>query len=124
MNLFPGIRKDQSGPFRRVVTFYLGPLGGKALAEYCRRPAMTASQGLRAILRGAAVPVVAVRVRLEAEPVREPLYDVARRLPDVRRAVTLDDIAWEGLIRTMRTRGVTHQEAMRRLLREAWRQRE
>jgi hypothetical protein len=36
-------------------------------------------------------------------------------------AVGLDDRSWEGLIRTMRARGITHQEAMRQLLMEAWR---
>jgi hypothetical protein len=121
------------------------------------------SQVLRAILREAAVPVVAVmataqhswpvgsrwqqsRVRLRGtEPSREPLRDVPLALPDVRSAVSrarmqaptgrryrpvaveskaavaLDDRAWEGLIRTMRWRGVNHQEAMRQLLMEAWR---
>jgi hypothetical protein len=162
-NLFPGARKDRSGPFRRVVTFYFGPLGGKALTDYCNRNGMTASRALRTILTQAAVPVVAVMATAQREwavgsrrqaeyvrlrgtaPPREPLRNVPLHLPDVRRevnrarmntpggrlyrpvaveskvAVGLSDTAWEGLIRTMRGRGVTHQEAMRQLLMEAWR---
>lgn len=162
-NLFPGARKDTSGPFRRVVLFYFGPLGGKALTEYCNRHKIGASRALREILRPAAVPIVAVmataqrewplgnrrqvsHVRLRnTEPSREALRDLPRRLPDLRSEVNrarmqapggryhrpvavesrvaagLDDRAWEGLIRTMRWRGVTHQEAMRGLLMEAWR---
>ena len=162
-NLFPHSRKDTSGPFRRVVLFYFGPLGGKALTEYCNRKSMAAARALREILREAAVPIVPVmatathswplgsrrqvsHVRLRnTEPSKEPLRDLPRRLPDVRRAVNrermrapggkrhrpvavesrvaagLDDRAWEGLLRTMRWRGVTHQEAMRGLLMEAWR---
>jgi hypothetical protein len=85
-----------------------------------------------------------VRLR-NTTPLREPLRDVPLRLRDVRRevnrarmntpggrlyrpvaveskvAVGLDDRSWEGLIRTMRARGITHQEAMRQLLMEAWR---
>ena len=162
-NLFPGRRKDQSGPFRRVVTFYFGPLSGRALTDCCNRRGATMSSVLRTILREAAVPIVAVsataqhswpagsrrqysHVRLRnTEPSREPLPNVPLALPDVRSAVSrermraptgrrhrpvaveskaavaLDDRAWEGLIRTMRWRGVNHQEAMRQLLMEAWR---
>jgi hypothetical protein len=88
--------------------------------------------------------VAYVRLR-NTEVSREPLWDVPQRLPDIRREVSrarmdtpggrryrpvavesrvaagLDDRAWEGLIRTMRWRGVTHQEAMRQLLMEVWR---
>jgi transposase-like protein len=161
-NLFPGVRKDTSGPFRRVVCFYFGPLGGKALTTYCNRHGMQAARALRTILREAAVPLVAVsataqrewpvgsrwqwsHVRVQKpEPSREPLRNTPLQLPDVRSSVSqarmqspsgrlyrtvaveckvsvgLDDLAWEGLIRHMRWRGVTHQEAMRQLLMEAW----
>ena len=84
-----------------------------------------------------------VRLR-NTEPSREPLRDMPTRLPDIRSEVNrvrmqsptgrchrpvaaefriparLDALAWEGLIRTMRYRGVTHQEAMRELVVEAW----
>ncbi|MES2462867.1 MAG: hypothetical protein V4671_19970 [Armatimonadota bacterium] len=162
-NLFPAARPDQLGSFRRVVSFVFGPLGGKALTEYCNHHRMPASKALRTILREAATPLVPVmataqrewplggrrqvsHVRLRStEPQREPLRDVPLSLPNIRSQVNrermkspagsrhrpvaaefrvpayLDALAWEGLIRTMRWRGVTHQEAMRQLLLEAWR---
>jgi hypothetical protein len=162
-NLFPGRRLEKTGPFRRIVYFNFGPMGGKALTEYCSQNHIPASQALRTILRAAATPLVAVmataqhewplggrrqksHVRLRnTEPSRESLHNVPFHLPDIRSEVTrvrmkspggkrhrpvamefdvearLDDLAWEGLIRTMRWRGVTHQEAMRQLLMEAWR---
>ena len=104
-NLFPGRRKDTSGPFRRVVTFYFGPLGGKALTDYCNRKHLAASRALRELLQAASVPIVPVmatatrdwplgarrqvsHVRLRnTEPSAEPLREAPRRLPDIRRAV-------------------------------------
>lgn len=162
-DLFPAARRERLGSFRRLVYFLFGPLGGKALTEYCNHHRMGASKALRTILQEAAVPVVPVmataqhawpvgsrrqvsRVRLRnAEPSREPLRDMPLHLPDIRSEVArarmrsptgnrhrpvaaesrvaakLDALAWEGLIRTMRYRGITHQEAMRQLVVEAWR---
>ena len=162
-DLFPGARVERMETRCRVVSFVFGPLGGKALTDYCNHHRMPASRALRTILRGAAVPLVPVmataqhawplgsrrqvsHVRLRStEPSREPLRDVPLHLPDIRSEVNrarmqspakqrhrpvgtesripahLDALAWEGLIRTMRYRGINHQEAMRQLLMEAWR---
>ena len=162
-NLFPGARVERMKTRCRVVVFVFGPLGGKALTDYCNHHRIGASPALRTILRAAAVPLVPVmatashdwalggrrqvsRVRLRGtEPLREPLRDLPCRLPDIRSEVNrvrmqspakhrhrpvgtesripahLDALAWEGLIRTMRYRGISHQEAMRLLLMEAWR---
>jgi hypothetical protein len=170
----PALRQDEYEPlprttsgedraFWRIVYFNFGPMGGKALTDYCNHHRMPASQALRTILRAAATPLVPVmatahrewplgsrrqvshvRLRNTTLP-REPLRDVPLHLPDIRSEVTrepmkspggkchrpvamefdvearLDALAWEGLIRTMRWRSINHQEAMRRLLMEAWR---
>ena len=162
-DLFPATRPERFGSACRVVIFIFGPLGGKALTEYCNHHRMPASKALRTILQQAAVPIVPVmataqhswslgsrrqvsHVRLRnTEPSREPLRGLPIHLPDIRSEVNrvrmqsptgrrhrpvaaefqipayLDAVAWEGLVRTMRWRGVNHQEAMRQLVVEAWR---
>ncbi|GAB4470235.1 MAG: hypothetical protein OHK0029_43000 [Armatimonadaceae bacterium] len=107
---------------------------------YCQRHKMSLAQAIRAILRNVAVPKAAVSGRAvrfapEVSPLafaglpdargdsRRKRRGLARDMPSVyvtlKVSVGLDDLSRQGLVRMARGWGVTHQEAMRRLVVES-----